>query len=394
MKILVINSGGSSIKYQLFRMDGGEDSLCQGSVKRLYREDAFLEGVFRDKKIKKEQPQIDHEQGLKLILETLKEEDFLQSEKDLGAIGIKLINGGKQITQTSFIDQQVIATLEDLAQVTAVHNPPALLAIKIFQEQTPSVPLIGVFETTFHLSIPLPHRLYGLPWELCQELKIEKLGFHGNSHRYISSRVRELSPSSRKLISCHLGSGGSVCAIYDGKSFDISSGFTPQSGTIMSTRPGDFDPQVITYLEEKKGWTPDKINNILTRESGLLGISGVSSEMWELEKLAETGNERAQLAIEVFVYQVKKYIGAFLALLNGVEVLSFTGGIGENDPYIRKQICSGLDFINLFLDQKANREMVGKEGKISSAASAVEVWVVPTNEELMIAREVYRLLAG
>lgn len=274
-----------------------------------------------------------------------------------------------------------------------VHNPPALLAIEIFRKILPQTPLVGVFETTFHRSIPEAHRVYGLPWELCQKYGIEKLGFHGNSHRYIAERIQELTSHNKKVISCHLGSGCSICALKEGKSFDISSGFTPQSGIIMSTRPGDFDPQVITFLQQNEGLTPQEIDQLLTRKSGLLGISGKSAEMWELEKLAtEQKDPRAKLAIEVFVYQVKKYVGAFFALMNGVDALVFTGGIGENAPSIREQIASNLEALGILLDQEKNNQTIGQESKISLPQSKAEVWVIPTNEELMIAKEVYRFL--
>lgn len=391
VRILAVNSGGSSIKYELFEV--GDDcvaSLVKGNVKRLYRQDAFLEQKSAHGAFEKKVPDLDHEKGLHLMLEALTESGHLKDLQELSAIGIKLINGGK-IRETRYIDDTVVEALRDLSSVTSVHNPPALLAIDIFRRIVPHIPLIGVFETAFHASIPPAHRTFGLPWSLSRQYGLEKLGFHGNSYRYIAERLGALGSSSSKVVACHLGSGCSVCAIKDGKSFDVSSSFTPQSGVIMSTRPGDFDPQVLLYLEEKAGLSPTELNSLLAKESGLFGISGVSGEMWEIEKAAQEGNERAQLAIDVFVYQVKKYIGAFAALMGGLESLVFTGGIGENDPYIRERICEGLDFLGIAIDLERNQATVGgKEGKINRGPC--EVWVIPTWEELMIAREVARLL--
>lgn len=392
MRILVVNSGGSSIKYELFAIHDNTTSLLKGSVKRLYRQDSFLEqrsekGGILEKRI----PNLDHEKGLHTMLEALTESGYLKDLSELDAIGIKLINGGKKIRETRFIDNEVIEVLRDLSSVTPVHNPPALLAIDIFRCIVPHIPLVGVFETTFHISIPPAHRVFGLPWSLSTEYGLEKLGFHGNSYRYIAERLRELTPSSSRVVACHLGSGCSVCAIKDGKSFDVSSSFTPQSGVIMSTRPGDFDPQVLLYLEEKIGLSPKELNSILAKESGLYGISGVSGELWEIEKAAQKGNEQAQLAVSVFVYQVKKYIGGFAALMGGLESLVFTGGIGENDTYIREKICEGLEFLGITIDPELNKTITGgKEGKIS--CGPCEVWVIPTWEELVIAREVANLL--
>ncbi|MBC7218150.1 MAG: acetate/propionate family kinase [Candidatus Caldatribacterium sp.] len=391
MRILTVNSGGSSIKYELFDIGENEVSLLKGNIKRLYRPDSFLEQKSKDGVLEKKVPNLDHEKGLHLMLEALKESGYLRDLSELDAIGIKLINGGKRVQETCYIDDTVIEALRDLSSVTSVHNPPALLAIDIFRRIVPRIPLVGVLETTFHLSIPPAHRTFGLPWSLSTEYGLEKLGFHGNSYRYIAERLRQLTPSSAKVVACHLGSGCSVCAIKDGKSFDISSSFTPQSGVIMSTRPGDFDPQVLLYLEEKAGLSPTELNRILAKESGLFGISGVSGEMWEIEKAAQEGNERAKLAIDVFVYQVKKYIGGFAALMGGIESLVFTGGIGENDPYIREKICEGLNFLGIEIDPERNRATVsGKEGKIGRGPC--EVWVIPTWEELMVARETARLL--
>ena len=393
MIIMAVNSGGSSIKYELFSIEEEkEQSLSRGSVKRLYRPDSFWEGEKEGIKSRKEVPDLDHEKGLRLIIDILTQEGPLHSIQEIEAVGIKLINGGAEVTQTSFIDSGVVQALQDLSGVTSVHNPPSLLAIEMFQKILPQTPLVGVFETTFPLSIPLPYRTYGLHWELSQKYGLKKLGFHGNSHRYIAERIASLTSRAQKVISCHLGSGCSVCAIKEGRSLDISSGFTPQSGTIMSTRPGDFDPQIITYLEEKANFSPQEINRILTRESGLLGISGLSGEMWELEELSQKGEERAKLAVEVFVYQVKKYIGAFVALLNGLDSLVFTGGIGENDSFIREKVGNNLDYLGIKIDREKNQEIKGKEGKISSSTSPVEVWVIPTNEELMVARETAKIV--
>ncbi len=392
MIILCLNCGGSSIKYEVFQIHSNEElSLCRGTIKRLERDDATLTQWQRGKKQEIHVPGTFHEQGLSLIIQTLTNNGPLKGIQEIDAVAIKLINGGKKASQTTLINDEVVAALEEFSNITGVHNPPALMAIQAFRRILPSTPLVGVFETTFHLTVPPSHRAYGLPSKLVQKYGIEKLGFHGNSHRFIAERLKTVSPHSSKIISCHLGSGCSICAIRDGKSFDITSGFTPQSGTIMSTRPGDFDAQVITYLQEKEHMSWEEINHVLLNQSGLLGISGMSGEMWELEKAMRIGNDRCRLAIEVFIYQVKKALGAFTAIMNGVDAVSFTGGIGENDPFIRKEICHQMESIGLILDHEVNTK-ARKETRISSLSSPAEIWVIPTNEELMVAREASKFL--
>jgi len=393
MKIMALNSGGSSIKYELFDIkEGQETSLCRGAIKRLYRSDAFWEQQLKGDSFQLPLPQCSHEQGLKTIIKNIVEYGPLSELKELKAIGIKCINGGNKVNSTSLIDSKLIEALRDLENVTSVHNPPTLLAIEIFQRILPQVPLIGIFETTFHKSIPSVHQTYGLPFDLCKKHGIYKFGFHGNSHRYISETISQYTTACNRVISCHLGSGSSICAIQQGKSFDVSSGFTPQSGIIMSSRPGDFDPQVITYLQEKENLSFAEINQLLAKKSGFLGISGQSTELWELEKAAQEGNQQARLTIEVFVYQVKKYIGAYFALLNGIDSLVFTGGIGENDFYIREKICNHLDQLGILIDNEKNSTLFPLPKSIHHEKSFVEIWVIPTNEELMIARETFAYL--
>ncbi|HSV31954.1 MAG TPA: hypothetical protein VLH40_08045, partial [Atribacteraceae bacterium] len=319
---------------------------------------------------------------------------YPQAIGDIDAVGIKLINAGKEITATQPITREVLQALQEFAGVTGIHNPPAIATIRLFEQMFPEIPLIGVFETGFHHNVPEPHRTYGIPEHLARRYGIEKLGFHGNSHRHSARRLKTLAPGARKIISCHLGSGSSICAVLDGRSFDISSGFTPQSGTIMSTRPGDIDAQVLTYLQEKAGLSWSELNRMLLTDSGLLGISGTSAEMWELEHFADKGDERARLAIAVFVYQVKKHIGAYFALMNGLEALSFTGGIGENDPKAREAICRNLESLGIVIDPTVNEVALGQEALISSTRSLVPVWVIPADEESLVAEETYAFLLG
>lgn len=393
MKIMALNSGGSSIKYELFEIEKEKEiSLGRGAIKRLYRDDSFWEQQIEEKTLRTSIPQCSHEQGLKAIINNIVEYGPLNNLNELKAIGIKCINGGNRVNSTSLIDFNVISALRDLESVTPVHNSPTLLTIDIFRRFLPHIPLVGVFETTFHQSIPPAHSTYGLPFDLCKKHGIFKFGFHGNSHRYISEKISQLTTADKRVISCHLGSGSSLCAIQNGKSFDISSGFTPQSGIIMSSRPGDFDPQVITYLQEKEKMHYSAINELLVKKSGFLGISGHSTEIWELEKAAQEGNERALLAIDVFIYQVKKYIGSFIALMNGLDSLVFTGGIGENDAFIREKICHNLDQLGILIDNQKNQSSDSLPKPIHDNGSQVEVWVIPTNEELMIARETYAFL--
>ncbi|HCU23046.1 MAG TPA: acetate/propionate family kinase [Candidatus Atribacteria bacterium] len=393
MKIMALNSGGSSIKYELYEIEKDQEiSIGRGAIKRLYRDDSFWEQQIDGKDFRKSIPQCSHEQGFKAIINNIVEFGPLNNLKELKAIGIKCINGGNRVNSTSLIDSQVIGALQELENVTPVHNSPTLLTIDIFQRFLPQVPLVGVFETTFHQSIPSAHYTYGLPFDLCEKLGIFKFGFHGNSHRFISEKIFQITTACNRIISCHLGSGSSICAIQDGKSLDISSGFTPQSGVIMSSRPGDFDPQVITFLQEKEKMSYSAINELLVKKSGFLGISGQSTEIWELEKAAQEGSERALLTIEVFVYQVKKYIGSFIALMNGLDSLVFTGGIGENDSFIREKICHNLDQLGIVIDSQKNLSNDPLPKSIHDNTSQVEVWVIPTNEELMIARETYAYL--
>ncbi|NLJ48681.1 MAG: acetate/propionate family kinase [Candidatus Atribacteria bacterium] len=390
MKIMALNSGGSSIKYELFEIEKEQEiSLSRGAVKRLYRDDSFWEQQVEGKTSRLTLPQCTHEQGLKTIIHNIVKYGPLNDLKELKAIGIKCINGGNRVNSTSLIDLNVINALQEFESVTPVHNSPTLLAIDIFKKILPHIPLVGVFETTFHQSIPRAHSTYGLPFDLCKKYGIFKFGFHGNSHRYISEKISQLTTANKRVISCHLGSGSSLCAIQDGKSFDISSGFTPQSGIIMSSRPGDFDPQVITYLQEKEKMSYSAINELLVKKSGFLGISGQSTEIWELEKAANEGNGRALLAINVFVYQVKKYIGSFFALMNGLDSLVFTGGIGENDSFIRGKICHNFDRLGILINEKKNQSNISLPQSIHDNTSQVEIWVIPTNEELMIARETF-----
>ncbi|HIE52489.1 MAG TPA: acetate kinase [Armatimonadetes bacterium] len=397
-KILVLNCGGATLKYKLFAMPA-ERVLAQGHIDRLGTERAvFTHTVSERGSLQRQQPIPDHLSGMRLVFAALvdPEHGVLSSLEEIDALAHKLAHGGEKIRGAVRITEEVIAAMEEMVPLVPLHNPPNLQGIAVVRELLPAVPQFGTFETSFHHTVPQHAWLYPLPYEWYEKYHVRSYGFHSASHRYVTQRAAELvgrRPEELKIISCHLGSGTSVCAIKYGQSLDISSGLTPQSGTTMSTRPGDFDPFVITYLMERAGIDAAEMNRILTRESGLLGISGLSGDMRDLEEAAAAGNERAALALRVFNYYVRRFIGAYLVELGGVDVLSFTGGIGENSPRIRAEICAGMEWLGIAVDPQRNN-CWGEERIISPTGQSVKVVVVCTDEELIVARDAFRLLSN
>lgn len=337
----------------------------------------------------------DHEKGMELILDILVDKDVgvIEDISEIGSVGHRVVHGGEEFTGSVVIDDRVVASIEKFAELAPLHNPPNLAGIRAAQKKLPGAKQVACFDTAFHTTIPEAAYMYALPYELYEKYGVRSYGFHGTSHRYVARRAAALMDRHKydiNAITCHLGNGCSVTAVKNGKSIDTSMGLTPLQGVVMGTRSGDFDPAVLFYLVDK-GYDLKSLNTLCNKKSGLLGISGVSNDMRTLEEFAKKGNSRAKLAIDIFCYRIKKYIGAYTAVLNNVDALVFTGGIGENVVSLRQEICTGLTQIGIKLDSAANETAVAKEADISSSDSRVRVFVIPTNEEVAIANDSYRL---
>ncbi len=396
MKILVINCGSSSLKYQLVDMDN-EACLSQGLVERIGIEGSRLtqkvEG--RDKYVLTV-PMKDHKDAISHVISTLLDETqgVIKSSDEIGAVGHRVVHGGEKYATSVVIDEEVMKDLEEFSVLAPLHNPPNIIGINACKELMPTTPMVAVFDTAFHQTMKPKAFLYGLPYELYKENHIRKFGFHGTSHKYVANRAAEIlgrDVKDLKIVTCHLGNGASLAAVDKGISIDTSMGFTPLEGLLMGTRCGDIDPAIIPYLMEVKDYSYDEVNDIMNKKSGVLGLSGVSSDFRDIEEAAAQGNERAQIALDVFHYRVKKYIGYFTAAMNGIDVLVFTAGLGENSPETREEIATNLEYFGINLDKEKNK-VRGKERVISTDDSKVTVMVVPTNEELMIARDTLELV--
>lgn len=396
MKVLVINCGSSSLKYKLFNMED-ESILATGLVERIKLEGSVLKHEpFGKGKVKINAEIPDHEVAIKMMLDALTHPDYgvIEDLTEISAVGHRIVHGGEKFTGSVKITDEVIKCLKECIELAPLHNPPNILGIEAVKKQIPSVPMVGVFDTAFHQTIPQKAFIYGIPYEYYENKGLRKYGFHGTSHQYVSQRAAEIlnKPIKElKIVTCHLGNGVSLTAVKGGKSVDTTLGFSTVPGVIMGTRCGDVDPVLITYLMEKENLGYEQINDILHKKSGLLGISGVSSDMRDIEEAAEKGNKRAQLALEMFEYMVIKYIGAYAAAMNGLDAVVFTAGIGENAIQLRKNVCEGLKFLDIEIDDEKNN-VRGKEIDISKQNSKVKVLVIPTNEELMIARETKALV--
>lgn len=396
MNILVINCGSSSLKYQLFNMSD-ESVLAKGLVERIGIEGSRLKHeVEGQDKVVIEVPMNDHKEALTQVLNALVHESHgaVKALDEIHAVGHRVVHAGEKFSASVIVDDAVIAALEECIEIAPLHNPPNIIGIKAIQELLPNVENIAVFDTAFHQTMPKSAYVYALPYEYYENDHIRRYGFHGTSHRYVSQRASEIlgkPAESLKLITCHLGNGASLAAIDGGKSVDTSMGFTPLEGLVMGTRCGDIDPQIIPFIMAKENLTLDEVNNILNKKSGVLGISGVSSDFRDIEDAASAGNERAQLALDIYHSSVKKYIAAYAAVLGGVDAIIFTAGLGENGPESREEICKGLEFMGATMDAAKNK-IRGKEAIVSTDDSKVKIMVVPTNEELMIARDTIELL--
>ncbi|MDD3148701.1 MAG: acetate kinase [Candidatus Riflebacteria bacterium] len=392
--ILVLNCGSSSLKYDLIKMPHRQ-SLGKGLVERIGEEKSVLEQKSGERKLVIEQKVKDHHEAMELVMKAItdKDEGIINNVSEIAGIGHRVVHGGDKYASSVIIDESVVAAIEEFIELAPLHNPPNLIGVQVARSLMPDLPQVAVFDTAFHQTMPPHAYLYGLPRKFYEEFKIRRYGFHGTSHRYVAARVTDLCkrhPSNTNVISCHLGNGGSVTAIAKGRSIDTSMGFTPLEGMIMGTRCGDLDPAIIGFLMER-GYSSKELMKVLNKESGLLGLSGVSNDMRDLEKAADEGNHRAKEAIDCYAYRVRKYIGAYSANLIKVDALVFTGGIGQNGWRMRERICRRLENIGIFMDFKLNKEMGSKEGIVSEAFSPVTVAVIPTNEELQIAIDVYEL---
>ena len=389
MKILVINCGSSSLKYQLIDMKN-EEVMAKGLVERIGIEGSILthrpEGM---DKVVIEQPMKDHKDAIKLVLDALidKKHGVISDMSEISAVGHRVVHGGEKYSKSVLIDDEVLKAIDECTKLAPLHNPPNIIGINACKALMPNTPMVAVFDTAFHQTIPDYAYMYALPYELYKKYGIRKYGFHGTSHRYVSKIALDLlGKKDSKIITCHLGNGASVAAIKDGKSVDTSMGFTPLDGLVMGTRCGGLDPAVVTFLIKDAGYTADEVDNIMNKKSGVYGISGVSSDFRDIEKAADEGNKNAKLALEMFAYRVKCTIGSYAAAMGGVDAIVFTAGLGENSAEMRERICDGLEFLGVEIDKKKNA-VRGKVAEISKDNSKTKVYVIPTNEELMIARD-------
>ncbi len=395
MNVLVVNCGSSSLKYQLIDMEH-EVVLAKGQFEKIGSDDAIFTHRRPDAdKLERIEPVADHKVALQVLLDILvdPEHGVIGSMDEIDAVGHRVVHGAEKFADSVLITPAVMEALEECAKIAPLHNPPNIQGIEACQKIMPNVPQVGVFDTAFHQTMPAEAFLYGLPYEAYTDLGVRRYGFHGTSHKYVAQRVAELMGkhmSDLRIVSCHLGNGSSVTAIKGGRSIDTSMGFTPLSGLIMGTRCGDIDPAIVPYLMEKWDMTYHEIDAIMNKKSGVFGISGVSNDFRVIEEAAEAGNKRAQLALDMFHYKVRATIGAYVAVMGGVDAIVFTAGIGENGIGNRDAICNGLEYLGTRIDPERNN-VRGKEQEISAEGSKVKIFAIPTNEEIMIARDTKRI---
>jgi acetate kinase len=397
MKILVLNCGSSSIKYQFFSLV--DNSLvAKGIVEKIGMKGSFLKHEKQDgQKVMFEGEILDHKIGIEYILGVLSsaKHGCIKQLDEISAVGHRVVHGGEFFTESKLVNDDVIQALEKYTELAPLHNPPNLKGIYGIQSLIPSIPQVAVFDTAFHTSMPNHAFMYAIPYSLYKKYGIRRYGFHGTSHRYVYARACEIigkNPKGLKIITCHLGNGASVCAIKDGISVDTSMGFTPVEGLVMGSRSGDIDMGAVTYIMDKEKIGTKSASVLFNKHSGLLGISGISSDMREIREAASKGDERCQLALKMFDYRIKKYIGSYAAAMGGLDLLIFTGGIGENSDTTRTGVCEGLEFLGIELDEQLNSGSRGQEITLSKKDSRVKVMVVPTNEELMIAIDTQKII--
>lgn len=397
MKILVLNCGSSSIKYKLYDMTD-HSVMAQGGIEKIGLPGSFLKMTLPDgtkKIIEEDIPE--HTKGVQFIFHILTAPELgaLKSLEELGAVGHRMVHGGEKFNQSVLLTPEVLEAFTACNDLAPLHNPANLKGVNAVSALLPSIPQVGVFDTAFHQTMPDYAYMYALPYEMYEKYGIRRYGFHGTSHRYVSQRVCEylgVDPVGKRIITCHVGNGGSISAVKDGKCIDTSMGLTPLEGLMMGTRSGDVDGGAVTFIMDKEGLAPSEMSNLLNKKSGVAGVTGVSSDMREVIAAAHEGNPRCRLALDMYAYRVKKYIGAYAAAMNGVDIILFTGGVGENQADMREAFCNGLDYLGVSLNKAKNNTIRGEEAIISTPDSKVTVCVIPTDEELMIAKDTMALV--
>ena len=396
MNVLVINTGSSSLKYQLIDM-ANESVLAKGVCDRIGLEHSFLKhSKVGNDPVVIEKDLYNHKVAIQEVIAALTNENYgvIKSMSEISAVGHRIVHGGEKFKESMVIDDDVMKVINECVELAPLHNPSDITGIEACKHIMPDVPMVAVFDTAFHQTMPRYAYIYALPYEIYEKYKLRKYGFHGTSHKYVAERAAKMLGKpieSLKLITCHLGNGASICAVKYGKSVETSMGFTPLQGLCMGTRSGTIDPAVITFLMDKEKMTVKDVSDFLNKKSGVLGISGVSSDFRDIEEAANNGDDRAKLALDIFCYRVKRFIGDYAAVMNGVDAVVFTAGIGENNPYVRREILTDMDFFGIKIDEEKNK-VRGKEMDISTPDATVRTLVIPTNEELEIARETVKLV--
>ena len=397
MKILVLNCGSSSIKYALYDMDT-KTVMTSGGAERVGLDGAFVKVKLANGEKRKVMHDIpEHTEGVKFIFSLLVDPEIgvIKDLKEINAVGHRMVHGGEKFNKSVLLTDEVLKVFEECTDLAPLHNPANLKGVRAVQELMPGLPQVGVFDTAFHQTMPKEAFMYALPYDLYEKYGVRRYGFHGTSHRYVSQRVCEflgVKPEGKKIITCHIGNGASIAAVKDGKCVDTSMGLTPLEGLIMGTRSGDVDGGALTFIEKKLGLDADGLSDLLNKKSGMLGITGISSDMREIEEAYENGNERAKLAFDMYFYRIRKYIGAYAAAMDGCDIIVFTAGVGENQPSLREEVCKKLTYLGVEIDVEKNKNLRGKEALISTPESKVAVCVIPTDEELMIASDTMALL--
>lgn len=399
MKILVLNCGSSSVKYKLIDTTAHE-TLAEGGVERIGLNDGFLKYRQKDgSKAVTELGHVDHRGAVEAILKNLTAPDTgcISSYREIDAVGHRVVHGGEKFNKSVLIDDAVKEQIKECYDLAPLHNPANMTGIEAVEAILPNVPQVGVFDTAFHQTMPPKSFMYALPYKYYKEDGIRRYGFHGTSHRYVSQRVCEflgVDPSEQRIITCHIGNGGSITAVYHGKSIDTSMGLTPTEGLMMGTRVGDVDPGALTYLMTRHNLTPDQLQHIINKDSGVFGVSEISSDMREIEAAVKAGDPRATLALDMYEQRILKYVGAYAAEMGGVDIIVFTGGVGENQTGVRANVCRPLAFMGVEIDEQLNERTRGTETLLSTPGSKVKVAVIPTDEELMIARDTEAIVDG
>lgn len=390
--ILAINAGSSSLKFQLIEMPE-EKLVTKGLIERIGLKDSIFTVEVNGEKVKEVKDIKDHEEAVNIMLESLQAHGIINDINDIDGTGHRVVHGGERFPESALVTDEVVADIKKLTDLAPLHNPANLMGIEAFRKLLPNIPHVAVFDTSFHQTMPESAYLYSLPYNYYTDYGIRKYGFHGTSHKYVSQRAAEMlgkPVEELRIISCHIGNGASIAAIDGGESIDTSMGFTPLAGVTMGTRSGNIDPALIPYIMEKTGKTADEVLNTLNKESGLLGITGTSSDLRDIEEDASNGNKRAELALEVFASRIHKYMGSYATRMHGVDVIVFTAGVGENSDVIRARVLEGLEFMGVYWDSRKNEGLRGKEAELNYPHSPVKVLVIPTNEEVMIARDVMK----